>query len=746
MPPFYNRRPSVMSAPSASFFTALVDESLVGTFVVEEGRIVYANERAAEIFGRPVRELIGLELDRVVHPDDRPEGNARLRERARGGSPSAPYSIRGLRPDGTIRDLETQSALRVIDGRGVVVISILDFTERNRTQRVLNQMAEAVGSKVGQEFFSSLVLNLSRTLGVDYAFVAELVAEGTELRMIAVAIDGQVSDPITYRMADTPCEQVVGSSLCWYPSGVQRRFPNDDLLVAMGAEGYAGVPLIDSGGQPLGLVAILHRHELPRERAAEAALEIYAARAAAELQRLRGEHAVIAAKAYVDKLIETAAVLILELDTAGTIIRVNDAVEEITGLTRDELLGHSALSLFPEIALTTEGVGECNVGERVVAWRTGAIRDAAGAVTGTLAVGADVTDQRRLQRDVLRAAAEWKQTFDNVNTPILVTDADGVVIRANRAACEFAGLGEGACSGLPVDAIGAGEPWQTAMKMIRHVTATGDPGAVEAKDGHERTWDLTVAPFAAAADDGPRLILVLWDITGIVELQESLSRSAKMSAMGSLVAGVAHEVRNPLFAISATLDAYAEELSRPDMIEGATALRREVARLKQLMVELLEYGKPAALRIDRAAIAGVIDEAIAERAPDDKDVAVIRTTSAEVPELLMDRARMRQVFDNLIDNAVQLSPRGGRIEITTSLIDSAGHRWVECRVEDRGPGFSGDALARVFEPFFSKREGGTGLGLSIVQRIVQEHSGKVHAANRPGGGAVITVRLPVPET
>ena len=181
---------------------------------------------------------------------------------------------------------------------------------------------------------------------------------------------------------------------------------------------------------------------------------------------------------------------------------------------------------------------------------------------------------------MLRSAAEWKQTFDNMlNTPILVTDAGGVVIRANRAACELAGLGEGSCSGLPVDAVGAGQPWQTAMQMIRHVTSTGDPSAAETKDGQERTWDIAVAPFAAAVDDAPRLIVVLWDITGIVELQESLSRSAKMSAMSKLVAGVAHEVRNPLFAISAMLDAYAEELSRPDTI-SATALRSEVARLR----------------------------------------------------------------------------------------------------------------------------------------------------------------------
>ncbi len=147
----------------AELFGALVEQSLVGTFVVENEHIVYANPRAAEIFGRPIDALLGLKLDQVVHPDDRKDGNQRLRERAAGGTPSAPYSIRGLRPDGTIRELETQSTVCTIAGRHVVVISILDFTERNRTQRVLNQMADAVGSKVGEQFFASLVLNLSRT-------------------------------------------------------------------------------------------------------------------------------------------------------------------------------------------------------------------------------------------------------------------------------------------------------------------------------------------------------------------------------------------------------------------------------------------------------------------------------------------------------------------------------------------------------------------------------------------------------
>jgi signal transduction histidine kinase len=163
------------------------------------------------------------------------------------------------------------------------------------------------------------------------------------------------------------------------------------------------------------------------------------------------------------------------------------------------------------------------------------------------------------------------------------------------------------------------------------------------------------------------------------------------------------------------------------------------------MVELLDYGKPTAQQIDRTPIRGVIEEALGGRVARD-GVAVVFAPSEDFPDLLMDRGRMRQVFENLIDNAVQLSPAGGRVTVATSLAEAAGRTWVECRVEDEGPGFTEEELERAFEPFFSKRKGGTGLGLSIVQRIVEEHAGKIQAANRPGGGAVITMRLPVPET
>jgi signal transduction histidine kinase len=98
-----------------------------------------------------------------------------------------------------------------------------------------------------------------------------------------------------------------------------------------------------------------------------------------------------------------------------------------------------------------------------------------------------------------------------------------------------------------------------------------------------------------------------------------------------------------------------------------------------------------------------------------------------------------QVFHNLVENAVQHSPRGGAVEVEVA----AEEEWIVCAVRDGGPGFREGDLERLFEPFFSRRIGGTGLGLSIVQRIVDEHRGRIAAANRPEGGAVLTLRLPV---
>ena len=452
-------------------------------------------------------------------------------------------------------------------------------------------------------------------------------------------------------------------------------------------------------------------------------------------------------------------------DREGQFIRWNDTMERLAG--GDQILRERAQRTLihpDDRAYVNQKIAEVFdlgqaevetrmvLGEDLKNYMFSARRMDVGGQQFLVATGIDITErrqaeaeQRRLQEAVERAAADWKETFDTVTTPILITERSGAIVRVNRAALELSALSEEQIAGTHIEEVGDGEPWQTASQLITYIAGERHGTTAETKDADGRTWDIIVSHFSTPDDGSERFILVLWEITSFVELQESLRRSETMSAMGTLVAGVAHEVRNPLFGISATLDAFHDEMSQPGYAECAATLRQETNRLIHLMQELLEYGKPPALTIERGDISDVIAQAVERRrsAAVAAEVEIRNELTGPMPTLLMDMSRLQQVFENLIDNAVQHSDPGATVRISGAVIDHTGRHWVECNVDDEGPGFAPQDFDRVFEPFFTQREGGTGLGLSIVQRIVEEHSGKVFAANRPEGGGRIRVLFPL---
>lgn len=231
------------------------------------------------------------------------------------------------------------------------------------------------------------------------------------------------------------------------------------------------------------------------------------------------------------------------------------------------------------------------------------------------------------------------------------------------------------------------------------------------------------------------------------KLQAELRRSEAMAAMGTLMAGVAHEVRNPLFGISSTLDAMDAGHSQWDAGDRyRQVLRREVGRLNKLMTDLLEYGKPPANEFSEEPLRKVIAEAVRVCTPAAEAAGVtIVNRGGDYPGVLhMNRDRLLQVFVNLIENAIQHAPDGSEVAVAAQAApDRDGQPWVACSVADSGPGFAAEDLPRLFDPFFTRRSKGTGLGLAIVHRIVEEHQGTIEPGNRPEGGAIMTVGLPV---
>jgi PAS domain S-box-containing protein len=233
--------------------------------------------------------------------------------------------------------------------------------------------------------------------------------------------------------------------------------------------------------------------------------------------------------------------------------------------------------------------------------------------------------------------------------------------------------------------------------------------------------------------------------TQLREALDSLRRNETMSQLGSLVAGVAHEVRNPLFGISATLDAFETRFGHAqEHARYVSMLRREVTRLNTLMHGLLTYGRPPSTELYPCTLSSVLQEAVdaTSALAGEREVDVVLCLRPDLPRVPMDPGRLAQVFQNLLANALQHSPRGGTVRLLVRRLGEDDTMRVECVVMDQGPGFPAGDLPHVFEPFFTRRHGGVGLGLSIVQRIVEEHRGTVSVGNGPDGGAEVRVCLP----
>ncbi len=376
------------------------------------------------------------------------------------------------------------------------------------------------------------------------------------------------------------------------------------------------------------------------------------------------------------------------------------------------------------------------------------------AVANVLAVAVErQRDQEAVrggQELIRKAATEWRLTFDTIDYPVLLLEMEGGVVRVNTAARDLAGLPFDELLQRPVASLGEGEPWTAIAELLPQVKATGEAASTQVRDEQERSWDVSLRPVTHLDYRG--VVAVARDVTEQVKLQESLRRSETMSAMGGLVAGVAHEVRNPLFGISATLDAFASRFKRrTEYRRYLEVLQGEVDRLNELMQDLLDYGKPLRLVLAPERPDELMRQAIAACEPlaTQAGVEIAANAAPGLPCLPVDRNRMVQVFLNLLENAIQHSPRGARVAFRADeaspgrAAGSGGIRGIRFHVEDDGPGFQTQDLPRLFEPFFTRRRGGTGLGLSIVQRIVEQHGGEIVPANRPAGGASVSVTLPL---
>ena len=323
---------------------------------------------------------------------------------------------------------------------------------------------------------------------------------------------------------------------------------------------------------------------------------------------------------------------------------------------------------------------------------------------------------------------------------VVATDPSGRIEVCNRSAAQLLGLDGAAVRGEDLRRVW---PHQIACRALAGEEFIGRTCLFEDTAGKERTLAVSCSQVRDANGAIATVVLVIQDLSEKVAMEAGLRRRDRLSSMGALAAGVAHEVRNPLNAIGIIVQRLQREFSPShdgsEYAQLTGVVADEVKRVNRIIEQFLELARPPALQKRHANLDDLLERAAAMIEPQMAvaGLALERDFSG-LGAVEVDADQLQQALLNLLRNAVE-AMKTGTIRLAARCLDDDR---VEIAVSDSGPGIPPNELERVFDLYFTTRAEGTGLGLSIVHRIVSEHGGRIEVHSTPGEGTCFTIQLP----
>ncbi len=475
-------------------------------------------------------------------------------------------------------------------------------------------------------------------------------------------------------------------------------------------------------------------------------------------------------------IIETVASPIVVLDRDGRIVSFNRACEEATGYTFQEVHGRRVWDflLIPEEADEVRQVFAALAGgdfpsqhenywlgkdgrRRLISWSNTTVCDPQGNVEYVLAAGIDVTERARAKEDLQQTADTLRAVIDTSPLAIVAMDLDGTVRSWNRAAERMFGWTEEEVVGhrFPIVPDDDAQFFVENQDRLRYgETIAGIERQRRRKDGTLVDVALWNAPRRDASGGVIGAISVIADVSERKRLEEQFRQSQKMEAIGRLAGGVAHDFNNLLTVITGYTQMLVDELEPGDpkrdyvdeivhASESATALTNQLLAFSRRQII-----SPQVLDLNTLVtnMEGMMHRLIGE------DVELIASLGQQLPKIKVDAGQFQQVLMNLLVNARDAMPGGGKVTIessTTTVGENhpdgvAPGSYVTLTVSDTGKGMPDDVRRRAFEPFFTTkgRGKGTGLGLSTVYGIVKQAGGDVTISSSPGAGSTFRIFLP----
>lgn len=359
----------------------------------------------------------------------------------------------------------------------------------------------------------------------------------------------------------------------------------------------------------------------------------------------------------------------------------------------------------------------------------------------------------RLQKELIEARNFLESIIDKAGDAITVVDREGKLIYWNEGAEKIYGYRKEEVLGRnPLDFLFPQDETLKAreQKWFHGLMAQVWKGAVvsnvevkrQTKGGREITVSVTISPLKDASGEIVGASRICKDITQMKKAEEKLLLSERLSSMGELIAGVAHEIRNPLSGIKINTQVLARKKDFPAMEKQLLESTLEgIDKIQKIVEDMLDYAKPRAAEYKKEAINSIVEKSL--------DVLNVQLKNANIltsfkqgetlPLVKIDRHQIQQVLINIMLNAIHAMDKGGALTIRTFLTDNGG---VGIEVKDTGMGISEAHLKRIFDPFFTTKSRGTGLGLSITMKLLENHGALIDVASEEGKGSVFTIRFP----
>ena len=472
-------------------------------------------------------------------------------------------------------------------------------------------------------------------------------------------------------------------------------------------------------------------------------------------------------------VVESSPDAIIGVDLDGKIISWNRGATQMYQFTASEAIGLDLMNLVPEGArqaarVTLERVRNGDVLDRheatrirkdgteiVVSITVAPVLNDAGEITGSVGIAHDVT-QRRETEDRLRFQA---QLLDSVRESVIATDLDGVVTYWGRGAGRLYGYRREEMLGKNIELFVPPDRLEEERTRIQHAIDTGSWSGRHLQLRKSGRPFLADSVISLVTDEGGKpvgLIGIDRDVTRQqqaererLEMEELLRRHERLVSIGTLAAGIAHEINNPVGGILMAAQYAESALSRDDardVLEKALAdIEDDAKRCREIVRGLLRFAKEEKVERVPCDLNEVIQAAVSltRKHAAEHGVQSHYQRNELLPKVPLNRTEMEQALVNLINNAIE----SGSSDVDIVAWARADDEQLTITVKDNGAGIREDQIEFLFDPFFTTRreQGGTGLGLSLAHAIIADHGGAVDVASSPDKGTTVTIDLPLPE-